>query len=140
VSDSPFHGPDPDRAGGATTPLYVVDDDEAVRASLASLLRLRDDLAVSSFASGTEFLAHLPGLAPGLLVVDMHMPGATGLDVLHALAVRSRSMPTILITGQADNDLKLVCTRAGAIGFLEKPFDHRELFRLVDRGLQRLLE
>jgi two-component system response regulator FixJ len=62
--------------------IYLVDDDDAVRASLHSLLSLQSDLAVRSFRSGDLFLAETDTLKPGVLLLDFHMPGASGMDVL----------------------------------------------------------
>ncbi|WP_163361030.1 response regulator, partial [Escherichia coli] len=75
--------------------VYIVDDDDAVRASLHSLLSLRSDLVIRAFRSGDIFLESLPDLDPGVLLLDFHMPGSTGLDVLNAVTSDPRFVAII---------------------------------------------
>jgi len=84
-----------------TKSIYIVDDDDAVRASLHSLLSVRSDLIIRAFRSGDLFLEMLAELDPGVLLLDFHMPGSTGLDVLNAVADDSRFV-AIILTGQGN--------------------------------------
>ena len=84
-----------------TKSIYIVDDDDAVRGSLHSLLSVRSDLIIRAFRSGDLFLEMLAELDPGVLLLDFHMPGSTGLDVLNAVADDSRFV-AIILTGQGN--------------------------------------
>jgi two-component system response regulator FixJ len=123
-----------------TRHIYIVDDDEHVRASLQGLLGRNEGLAIRSFRSGSAFLEVSDSLAPGVLLLDMHMPGASGLDVLHAIAERRPAFSAIVITGRGDLRLAVESIRAGAIDFIEKPVDNAELLALIDRSFVRFEE
>lgn len=120
-----------------TRHIYIVDDDDDVRLSLHGLLGRIDGLAIRSFRSGTAFLESLEVLEPGVLLLDMHMPGATGLDVLRALGERASRFAAIVITGQGDLRLAVESMKAGAIDFIEKPIEHAELLALIDLSFAR---
>lgn len=120
-----------------TRTAYIVDDDDAVRASLHSLLSLLPNLVVRSYRSGDLFLEDVPELDPGVLLLDFHMPGSTGLDVLHA--VRSKKMfAPIILTGQGNVSLAVQAMQAGAIDFIEKPYEAEALIALVESAFQQL--
>ncbi|MBO9499051.1 MAG: response regulator [Novosphingobium sp.] len=122
-----------------TRHIYIVDDDESVRASTHSLLSRIDGLAVRSYRSGDAFLEAVPELDPGVVLLDMHMPGATGLDVLRATNKGDDTrFVSIVITGQGDTHLAVESMKAGAVDFIEKPFDHRELLSIIDSSYERL--
>lgn len=118
--------------------IYVVDDDESIRASMHSLLSRIDDLAIRSYPSGDKFLAVHGELDPGVVLLDMHMPGATGLDVLRTLRQEKRSFAAVVITGQGDTGLAVSSMKVGAVDFVEKPFDHHALIRTIDDAFQVL--
>lgn len=122
-----------------TRTIYIVDDDDAVRASLHSLLSVRSDLVVRGFRSGDAFLEDADELDPGVLLLDFHMPGATGLDVLHALDGKARFVPVVL-TGQGNVGLAVQAMKAGALDFLEKPYEADVLMQVIDNAFARLEE
>ena len=122
-----------------TRTIYIVDDDDAVRASLHSLLSVRSDLVVRGFRSGDAFLEDADQLDPGVLLLDFHMPGATGLDVLHALDGKARFVPVVL-TGQGNVGLAVQAMKAGALDFLEKPYEADVLMQVIDNAFARLEE
>ncbi|MGK6355991.1 response regulator transcription factor [Sphingomonas sp. DT-207] len=122
-----------------TRTIYIVDDDDAVRASLHSLLSVRSDLVVRSYRSGDAFLEEAAELDPGVLLLDFHMPGATGLDVLQALDGKARFVPVVL-TGQGNVGLAVQAMKAGALDFLEKPYEAEVLMQVIDNAFARLEE
>ena len=119
--------------------IYIVDDDDAVRASLHSLLSVRQDLIVRGFRSGDAFLQDVGELDPGVLMLDFHMPGATGLDVLQTLDDSPRFVP-IVLTGQGNVGLAVQAMKAGALDFVEKPYEAETLLQLIDNAFSRLEE
>lgn len=116
--------------------IYVVDDDEAVRQSLAFLLGSAG-LAVRLYDSAASFLAGLSGVSGGCLITDLRMPGMSGLELLHALKAKACRLPTIVITGHGDVPLAVEAMKAGAIDFIEKPFDQEVLLGAVKTALER---
>ena len=120
-----------------TRTIYIVDDDDAVRASLHSLLSVRADLVIRSYRSGDAFLAEARELDSGVLLLDFHMPGASGLDVLHALNGGSSFVP-IILTGQGNVSLAVQAMKAGALDFIEKPYEADQLLSVVDNAFSRL--
>lgn len=116
--------------------VYIVDDDNAVRHSLEWLLA-GDDFAIRTFASAQEFLEAFDPGQPGCLVVDVRMPGMTGLELQRELAARSITLPVIIITGHSDRQMALKAKHAGAMDFLEKPLDDRVLVKLIHKALGR---
>lgn len=120
-----------------TRSIYIVDDDDAVRASLHSLLSVRSDLVVRGYRSGDAFLEEVAELDPGVLLLDFHMPGATGLDVLERLDGKSRFVPVVL-TGQGNVGLAVQAMKAGALDFLEKPYEADVLMHVIDNAFARL--
>ena len=117
--------------------IYVVDDDDAVRASLQSLLATRPNLLIRSFRSGDAFLGDKDGLDPGVLLLDVHMPGASGIDVLHAIG-GDRKFASVILTGQGNIMLAVEAMKAGALDFVEKPYDHLALLETVEGAFARL--
>jgi FixJ family two-component response regulator len=110
--------------------VYIVDDDEAVRASLRLLIEL-EGLPVEEFASGRAFLEACGTSPEGCLVLDVHMPGMSGIEVLEALRGRGARQPTILVTGRGDEPLRERAQTAGAIRLVEKPFAADAMLDLV---------
>lgn len=119
--------------------IYIVDDDDAVRASLHSLLSVRADLIVRGYRSGDAFLQDVDELDPGVLLLDMHMPGSTGLDVLHSLESSVKFVP-IVLTGQGNVGMAVDAMKAGALDFVEKPYEAEVLLQLIDTAFARLEE
>ena len=120
--------------------IYLVDDDDAVRASLHSLLSLRSDLAVRSFRSGDLFLAEADSLRPGVLLLDFHMPGSNGIDVLHAIRQDSNRFAAVILTGEGNVGVAVQAMKAGALDFVEKPYEAETLLRIVDAAFSRLAQ
>jgi two-component system response regulator FixJ len=122
-----------------TKTVYIVDDDDAVRASLHSLLSLRSDLVIRAFRSGDIFLESLPDLDPGVLLLDFHMPGSTGLDVLQSVG-NDPKFVAIILTGQGNVGLAVQAMKAGALDFIEKPYEAEFLMTAIDLAFSRLEE
>lgn len=117
--------------------IYIVDDDDAVRASLHSLLSVRSDLVVRGFRTGDAFLGEAAELEPGVLLLDFHMPGASGLEVLEKVRDDAR-FAAIILTGQGNVTLAVKAMKAGALDFIEKPYEADFLLRIVDAAFSRL--
>jgi two-component system, LuxR family, response regulator FixJ len=112
----------------------IVDDDDAVRDSLAFLfksVRLRS----LAFNSAGALLAALPIAAPACAVVDVRMPGMSGLELLEALQAKRVALPVIIMTGHGDVPMAVRAMKAGALDFLEKPFNDQALIEAVQRAL-----
>jgi FixJ family two-component response regulator len=104
--------------------VYVVDDDISVRESLELLIR-HEGMAVETFQSAQEFLAHPLSCAPSCLVLDMSLPGLSGLELQQRVSREQPNMPIIFITGYGDIPMTVRAMKAGAVEFLTKPFaDH----------------
>ena len=107
--------------------VYVVDDDEGVREALAMLFGTAG-LNVEMFASAAQFLEARPKCTPPCcLVLDIRMPGPTGLALQEALVQRGIRVPTVFITGHGDIPMAVEAVKKGALDFLEKPFEHHRL-------------
>jgi two-component system, LuxR family, response regulator FixJ len=102
--------------------VFVVDDDEAVRRGLAALLGARG-YAVETFPSAEAFLARVPPEPPACLLADVRMPGMSGLDLQAELKRRGSRLPVVVITGHGDVAMAVAALKAGALDFIEKPFD-----------------
>ena len=118
-----------------TRTIYVVDDDDAVRASLHSLLSVQTDLVIRSYRSGDAFLEEASDLDPGVLLLDFHMPGFSGLDVLQAI---DGNFASIILTGQGNVGLAVQAMKAGALDFIEKPYEADQLMQVIDMAFSRL--
>ncbi len=116
--------------------VYVVDDDPAVRKALERLLRSAGHEAVT-FASALEFLDFSHPEAPGCLVLDIKMPGLGGLELQDRLAEKGISFPIIFITGHGTVPRSVKAFKSGALDFLQKPFEDRELLEAVSRGIEK---
>jgi len=110
--------------------VHIVDDDEGVRQSLAFLLSTAG-IPVRLYESAIAFLAALPGLQGGCLITDVRMPGMTGLELIRELSARSVPLPAIVITGHGDIRLAVEAMKAGAVDFIEKPFEEEAILRAV---------
>lgn len=111
--------------------VHIVDDDEAMRDSLKWLLESRG-LEVDLYASGEEFLKAFDSGFCGCLVLDVRMPGMTGLDLYEQLKARASTLPVIFITGHGDVPMAVSALKKGAADFIEKPFNDQEILRLVE--------
>ena len=123
-----------------TRQVFIVDDDDPVRASLQSLLALQPNLLVRGFRSGDAFIAAMPELDPGVILLDVHMPGASGLDVLRLLRAQEPKFVPIIVTGQGNTSMAVEAMKAGALDFIEKPYDHVSLLDVVANAFSKLEE
>jgi FixJ family two-component response regulator len=120
----------------ANSTVLVIDDDPAVRDSVARLLR-SIGLDAQQFASISDFLKSDPPDAPTCLVLDVRLPGESGLDFQRELAAANRKLPIIFITGYGDIPMSVQAMKGGAIEFLTKPFRDQDLLDAVRVGLSR---
>ena len=117
----------------AAAPLvFIVDDDPSVRKSLTRLVKAAG-YTVEAFASAREFLAREQYTGPCCLVLDVRMPGLTGLDLQEALAGAGRRMSIVFITGHGDVSTSVRAMKSGAIDFLTKPVDAKDLLKAIQR-------
>ena len=119
--------------------VYIVDDDEAVRDSLRWLLE-GNGLSVKVFSNGEEVLDFSRKQSHGIvgcLILDVRMPGITGVELHDVLLNKGIDIPVIFITGHGSVSLAVKSMKKGAIDFLEKPFSDEEICRLVDSSLQK---
>ena len=114
----------------------VVDDDPSVRRSLARLVK-GAGYRVEAFASAQEFLARPPDEGPACLLLDVRMPGLTGLDLQETLAIATHWTSIIFITGYRDVRASVKAMKAGAVDFLTKPVDDQELLGAIERAVAR---
>ncbi|MBL8449447.1 MAG: response regulator transcription factor [Dechloromonas sp.] len=105
---------------------HLVDDDEAIRDALAWLLKSRG-IPATSYPCGEDFLAACSPATAGCVVLDMRMPGLSGLDVFDSLIGRGSDLPVIFLTGHGDVPLAVSALKRGAFDFFEKPFNDNEL-------------
>jgi FixJ family two-component response regulator len=119
-----------------TPMVFIVEDDISVRQALLSLVRSAD-LPAAAFGSAREFLADaLPDTAC-CLVLDVRLPGLSGLELQHELAQRGQPIPIIFITGHGDIAMSVRAMKAGAIEFLTKPFRDEDLLAAINQALER---
>ena len=114
--------------------VFVVDDDDAVRNSLRLLLKSAS-LSTTAFASAQEFLAGWTADQPGCLVLDVRMPGMSGLELQEELNRRGAIIPVIFISGHADVPMAVEAIQHGAFDFLQKPFSYQDLIDRIQRAL-----
>src|SRR5262245_9430596 len=116
--------------------VYVIDDDESVCRALARLIR-SVGLTVETFPSAAAFLDRKPVDRPACLVLDVRLPGASGLELQEALGRAQRTMPIIFITGHGSVPMSVRAMKSGALDFLQKPFNDQELLDGIQRALAR---
>ncbi|MER2553213.1 MAG: response regulator transcription factor [Thauera sp.] len=115
--------------------VHVVDDDEALRDSLVWMLE-GNGYAVSAHESGEAFLAACRTDMTGCIMLDVRMPGMSGLEVFEELGRRRCGLPVVFITGHGDVPMAVSALKQGAVDFIEKPFGERDILRLVEQCLQ----
>lgn len=120
----------------AAPTVYIVDDDSGVRSSLRVLMK-SVNLSSLSFASAQEFLAAYRPIQPGCLVLDIRMPGMSGLELQEELNKRGAILPVIFITGHGDVPMAVAAMRQGAFDFMQKPFRDQDLIDRVQKALAR---
>jgi FixJ family two-component response regulator len=119
--------------------VFVIDDDESVRKGLKRLLASADYQS-EAFASASDFLERSAHPGPSCIIVDVRMPGLSGIDFQEALIQRHREEQLVFVTGHGDIPMCAQAMKAGAVDFLPKPFKPRELLRCVQRALARSVE
>jgi FixJ family two-component response regulator len=115
--------------------VFVIDDDESIRESLRSLLR-SVGLGVETFASAQAFLQSARPDVPACLILDVRMPGLSGLDLQRDLGEANIHIPIIFITGHGDIPMSVRAMKAGAIEFLTKPFRDQDLLDAIQQALE----
>jgi FixJ family two-component response regulator len=116
--------------------VFIVDDDESIRELLAWLMR-REGLDTRTFANARDFVEVYRPEQPGCLLLDLNMPGMSGLDLQEYLNEHDIVMPVIFLSGRADIAKAVRAVKGGAVDFIEKPFDYRQIVALVHDCLAR---
>lgn len=115
--------------------VYIVDDDEAMRDSLLWLLESQG-FAVTAYSSAEDFLAACREGMAGCIVLDVRMPGMSGLELYEKLNARHCTLPVIFITGHGDVPMAVSALKKGAVDFIEKPFGDKDMLRLIEQCLE----
>ncbi|MBV6419147.1 MAG: Response regulator protein TmoT [Ignavibacteriaceae bacterium] len=118
--------------------IFLIDDDEEIRQSLALLLG-STGYQVESFISFEEFLEKTNHIGPGCIILDVILGGKTGLELQTEIEMRFESFPIIFITGHGNIPMSVEALKKGAINFLEKPIDERNLINAIEEALSRSL-
>ncbi|MQW87639.1 response regulator FixJ [Sinorhizobium saheli] len=118
--------------------VHIVDDEEAVRKSLAFMLTM-NGFAVRIHQSAEAFLAFAPDVRNGVLVTDLRMPDMSGVDLLRNLGDRKIKIPSIVITGHGDVPMAVEAMKAGAVDFIEKPFEDSVIIEAIERASAHLV-
>lgn len=121
---------------GNSRRVYLVDDDEAIRRSAGFMLKT-SGFDVKSFMSGVEFLKEKE-IDPGCILLDVRMPGMDGIQVQQELRGRGSTIPVIVMTGHGDVNVAVQAMKAGAVDFIEKPFEKAALLAALNEGFGRL--
>ncbi len=119
--------------------VHIVDDEDAIRRSAGFMLK-KAGLSVVTWASGVEFLKNARQADPGCILLDVRMPEMDGLEVQGELCQRGISMPVVVMTGHGDVAIAVRAMKAGAVDFIEKPFEKATLLGAIDSAFERLAE
>lgn len=119
-----------------TAVVFVVDDEAPIRRALERLIKSAK-LGVETFASAEEYLAADPPEGPSCLVLDVKLPGLTGLELQEQVIGTNRTMPIIFLSGRSDISTSVEAMKGGAIEFLEKPVDDEDLLDAIHRAIER---
>ncbi len=117
--------------------VHIIDDEEAVRRSTSFMLKT-SGYAVQSWPSGTAFLRDVRHVEPGCILLDIRMPEMDGLAVQAALVERGVTMPVVILTGHGDIGTAVQAMKAGAVDFLEKPFEKKALLGAIEQACDRI--
>lgn len=117
--------------------VHIVDDDDAVRRSAAFMLK-HAGYQVESYVSGVEFLKQAKDAKRGCVLLDVRMPEMDGLEVQREMAVRGIDLPVVILTGHGDVGVAVKAMRAGAVNFIEKPYEKEALLQAIEEAYQRL--
>jgi two-component system response regulator FixJ len=124
-------------SGEETRLVHLVDDDEAIRRSVSFALKT-SGFQVRTYANGAEILKGAPDLETGCILLDIRMPGMDGLEVQEALRSKGVTLPIIIMTGHGDVSLAVRAMKAGAIDFIEKPFEKAVLLAAIEHAMARI--
>jgi two-component system, LuxR family, response regulator TtrR len=116
--------------------IYLIEDDPAVRDALVIFLEIHG-YAVNAFESSEVFLESIDELNQRVLVLDIRLPGMSGIELQTELKKRKYEMPVIFITGHADDEIRETATEDGIIDYIDKPIDHSSLLRCIEAALIR---
>jgi len=116
--------------------IYIVDDDESVCRALSILLTTYG-FTVDTFTSAERFFRAVPNSVPGCLVLDIHMPTLDGWETLHHLTTSGSSRPVIIISADKNGGLSERVIKAGAVGYLQKPFSDKALVDLIKIAFEK---
>jgi len=126
-----------DRDPAPTLPIaYVVDDDESIRTLWRWLLE-SNGIAVRTFATAKEFIDTYRHSGPGCLVLDLRLPGMSGLELQEYLRQRDVGIPIVFVTGHGDVPSAVHAFKGGAVDFIQKPFGYKEVVQIIRRALER---
>ncbi|MFC0146651.1 response regulator transcription factor [Sphingobium scionense] len=117
--------------------IHIVDDEEAIRRSAGFMLKT-SGYTVATYPSGVAFLREVRHVEPGCILLDVRMPELDGLEVQKALIERGVAMPVIILTGHGDISIAVRAMKAGAVEFIEKPFEKATLIEAITAGFERL--
>ena len=117
--------------------VHIVDDEEAIRRSASFMLKT-SGYAVETWANGVAFLKEIRHVSEGCILLDVRMPEMDGLEVQQALLERGVTMPVIVLTGHADVSIAVRAMKAGAVDFLEKPFEKAVLIGSIETAFARM--
>jgi len=115
--------------------IYIVDDDESVCRALSILLATYG-FTVDTFNSAEDFFRIVPNSSPGSLLLDIHMPKLGGWETLQNLFASGSRRPVIIISAEKNTELNARALKAGAVGFLQKPFNDQALVDLINMGIE----
>lgn len=117
--------------------IHIVDDEEAIRRSASFMLKT-SGFEVMTWASGVEFLKEARSVETGCVLLDVRMPEMDGLEVQKAMAERGIAMPVVVLTGHGDVTIAVQAMKAGAVDFLEKPFEKASLMSAIEAAFARI--
>jgi len=117
--------------------VHLVDDEEAIRRSVGFMLKT-SGFRIRAYESGVELLKSASGLEPGCILLDIRLPGMDGLEVQAKLRDKGVTLPVIIMTGHGDVSLAVQAMKAGAVDFIEKPFEKAVLLSAIENGMERL--
>jgi FixJ family two-component response regulator len=117
-----------------TGEIFVVDDDAAIR-DLLNMLFTRRGFKVAGFADGSSLIAAMRTQSPACILLDVHIPGKSGLDILKELTARNHPAPVIIISGKGDIAMAVDAIKSGALDFIEKPFSGSDVVARVEEAL-----
>lgn len=128
-----------DEPSSSKKQIYILDDDGSVLRSL-KLLMVSYGFAVETFSTAEKFFSVIPNSAVGCLILDIHMPGLIGWDTQQKLTKTGYNLPVIVITADKDDRFKDKALKAGAVGFLQKPFEDHYLLHMVNQVFDKTVD